>query len=67
VQRLRSQRLRNFRRFARYSELFKTSEPSEPVVRAIFGLSVFPSVRENKRREQGSKVYGQKDDGVRAV
>jgi hypothetical protein len=64
---MRSQRLRNFRRFARYSELFKTSEPSEPVVRAVFGLSVFPFVRENERRKQGSKVYGQKDDGVGAV
>jgi hypothetical protein len=51
VQRMRSQRLRNFRRFARYSELFKTSETSEPVVRAVFGLSVFPFVRENKRRK----------------
>jgi hypothetical protein len=50
--------------FAHYGELFKTSEP---VVRAVFGLSVFPSVRENERRKQGSKVYGQKDDGVRAV
>jgi hypothetical protein len=37
-QRMRSQRLRNFRRCARYSELFKTSEPNEPVVRAVFGL-----------------------------
>jgi hypothetical protein len=64
---MRSQQLRNFRRFARYSELFKTNEPSEPVIRAVFGLSVSPSVRENKRREQGSKVYGQKDDGVGAV
>jgi hypothetical protein len=67
VQRMRSQRLRNFRRCARYSELFKTNEPSEPVVRAVFGLSVSPSVRENERRKQGSKVYGQKDDGVGAV
>jgi hypothetical protein len=64
VQRMRSQRLRNFRRFARYSDLFK---PNEPVVRAVFGLSVFPFVRENERRKQGSKVYGQKDDGVGAV
>jgi hypothetical protein len=60
-------RLRNFRRCARYGELFKASEPSEPVVRAVFGLSVFPSVRENERRKQGSKVDGQKDDGVGAV
>jgi hypothetical protein len=64
---MRSQRLRNFRRFARYGELFKTSEPSEPVVRAVFGLSVSPFVRENERRKQRSKVYGQKDDGVEAV
>jgi hypothetical protein len=64
VQRMRSQRLRNFRRFARYSELFKTNEP---VVRAVFGLSVFPSVRENERWKQGSKGNGQKDDGVGAV
>jgi hypothetical protein len=66
VQCLRSQRLRNFAHepFAHYGELFKTSEP---VVRAVFGLSVFPSVRENERRKQGSKVDGQKDDGVRAV
>jgi hypothetical protein len=49
---------------ARYGELFKTSEP---VVRAVFGLSVFPSVRENKRRKQRGNVYGQKDDGVGAV
>jgi hypothetical protein len=63
---LRSQRLRNFAHepFAHYGELFKTSEP---VVRAVFGLSVFPFVRENERWKQGSKVYGQKDDGVRAV
>jgi hypothetical protein len=59
--------LRNFRRFARYGELFKTSEPNEPIVRAVFGLSVSPFVRENERRKQGSKVYGQKDDGVGAV
>jgi hypothetical protein len=64
---MRSQRLRNFCRFARYGELFKTSEPSEPVVRAVFGLSVSPFVRENERRKQGSKVDGQKDDGVGAV
>jgi hypothetical protein len=69
VQHLRSQRLRNFAHepFAHYGELFKTSEPNEPVVRAVFGLSVSPSVRENERRKQGSKVYGQKDDGVGAV
>jgi hypothetical protein len=64
---MRSQRLRNFRRFARYGELFKTSKPNEPVVRAVFGLSVSPSVRENERWKQGSKVYGQQDDGVGAV
>jgi hypothetical protein len=52
---------------ARYGELFKTSETSEPVVRAVFGLSVFPFVRENERRKQGSKVYGQQDDSVGAV
>jgi hypothetical protein len=67
VQRMRSQRLRNFRRFARYSELFKTSEPNEPVVRAVLGLSVFPFVRENERWKQGSKVDRQKDDSVGAV
>jgi hypothetical protein len=63
---MRSQRLRNFAHepFAHYGELFKTSEP---VVRAVFGLSVFPSVRENERRKQGSKMDGQQDDSVGAV
>jgi hypothetical protein len=64
---MRSQRLRNFCRCARYGDLFKTSEPNEPVVRAVFGLSVSPFVRENERRKQGGKVDGQKDDGVGAV